>query len=332
MTTPLNPPKHPLSGLWLALVTGTCFTLIGLGAIAWQIRPFATVGSSTLSRQAFETARDRELRRNTEHALEGLPGELEQRVARDLVDREVMLQVAIARKIQVPEELIEHRIGLVMAQFPDVATARRSLKDAGTSPEDLRRKVARDLLVERLQDDAVRREAPDLGVLRSHYETQKRRFFHPERVHARHILLPRGPAGHRLALEVVGDLRQGVPFEPLARQHSLDVTTQDSGGDLGYFERGRMLPAFEQAAFGARVGRIVGPIETRFGYHVIEVLDHERARTDSFEAILPRLRSELGAEARHRALERAMETWRQEVPIAMGPGYAHLDPRLEGRP
>jgi len=62
-------------------------------------------------------------------------------------------------------------------------------------------------------------------------------------------------------------------FADLAREHSEDKGSGSQGGDLGYFGRGRMVPEFEKAAFDAKVGSIVGPVESQFGYHIIRVED-----------------------------------------------------------
>jgi parvulin-like peptidyl-prolyl isomerase len=70
-------------------------------------------------------------------------------------------------------------------------------------------------------------------------------------------------------------INSGIAFEEVARNYSEDNSAQN-GGDLGYFERGKMVPEFEEAAFGADIGEVVGPVKSNFGYHIIKVTDQKR--------------------------------------------------------
>ncbi len=98
-------------------------------------------------------------------------------------------------------------------------------------------------------------------------------------VRARHILIKAGPSqqskdsARKVALELLRRIRKGEDFAALAMQYSKDPGSAPRGGDLGYFGRGRMVPEFEEAAFKAKVGQVVGPIETQFGFHLIKVED-----------------------------------------------------------
>lgn len=100
-----------------------------------------------------------------------------------------------------------------------------------------------------------------------------------EYVHAAHILLPMsGPdtaAVKTLAAEIVRQARSGKDFAELAREYSKDGSNAQTGGDLGWFTKGRMVPAFEKAAFAAKAGEIVGPVRTPFGLHVIKVFGRD---------------------------------------------------------
>jgi len=88
-------------------------------------------------------------------------------------------------------------------------------------------------------------------------------------VHAAHILLKT----EKKALEVKEKLAEGAQsFAEMARKYS-QCPSGKSGGDLGWFGKGRMVPEFEKAAFGAKKGEVVGPVKTQFGYHLIRVND-----------------------------------------------------------
>jgi len=100
-----------------------------------------------------------------------------------------------------------------------------------------------------------------------------------EYIHAAHILLPvSGPdsaAQKALAATVAKEAREGKDFAALARQYSKDGSNAAAGGDLGWFTKGRMVPAFEKAAFAAKTGEVVGPVRTPFGLHIIKVLGRD---------------------------------------------------------
>ncbi|MEZ4702913.1 MAG: peptidylprolyl isomerase [Rhodothermales bacterium] len=74
------------------------------------------------------------------------------------------------------------------------------------------------------------------------------------------------------ATEVRDRIRRGEDFATMAKLYSSDNSNASKGGDLGWFGRGAMVEPFDKAAFDARVGQVVGPVETNFGYHLIEVL------------------------------------------------------------
>ena len=95
-----------------------------------------------------------------------------------------------------------------------------------------------------------------------------------EYIHARHILF--GLEGDTNAVKaqvqtVLQAARAGKDFAELAKQYSKDPGSGLRGGDLGWFTKGRMVPAFDAAAFKAKIGEIVGPVRTGFGIHIIKV-------------------------------------------------------------
>lgn len=101
-----------------------------------------------------------------------------------------------------------------------------------------------------------------------------------EEVKARHILLET----EEEAYEVIDELKAGADFAELAKEKSIEDAAASTGGDLGYFARGRMVPEFEQAAFSQEVNAISAkPVKSKFGYHVILVEDYKPSVKPSFD-------------------------------------------------
>ena len=149
--------------------------------------------------------------------------------------------------------------------------------------------------VEVLRDAYIRRQIEEGTTeekLRARYAQLKDgEGFAQEEVHARHILV----GSEKEAKEVIAELEGGAEFAALAEQRSIGPSAPQ-GGDLGFFRREQMVPEFAEAAFALQPGaHTKEPVQTQFGWHVIEVLDR-RMGTPSYEETEPRLRQELARE------------------------------------
>lgn len=111
-----------------------------------------------------------------------------------------------------------------------------------------------------------------------------------------------------LAREVLGRAKSGEDFAELAADFSEDEGSAQRGGDLGYFTSGRMVTEFDSAAFNTQPGEIVGPVLTRFGAHVIQVLDRKSVATgDSVHARHILLKWNVGSDTEERIAQRAKD-------------------------
>ncbi len=139
--------------------------------------------------------------------------------------------------------------------------------------------------------------------IQSYYHSYQSEFEKPEQVSARHILIAvdenASLAEQEQAREhierLAARLDQGDDFGDLAREHSHCPSAQE-GGDLGTFGRGRMVSAFDEAAFALSPGEISRPVQTRFGWHLIKVEDYIEARTRDLEEVKDEIRLKIGRE------------------------------------
>ncbi len=142
------------------------------------------------------------------------------------------------------------------------------------------------------------------------------RFVTPERVRARHILLGLEPHASEeektvvrmAAIALLEQVREGADFAALAQEHSDDTQTGTKGGDLGYLSRGAMVKPFEDAAFSLAVGEVSEPVETEFGFHIIQLDDKQPAQPRPLDEVRDEIQQELTArQSQERARQAARE-------------------------
>ena len=94
------------------------------------------------------------------------------------------------------------------------------------------------------------------------------------------------------AEDVLNKAKHGAKFADLAKQYSED-TTKDKGGDLDWIVRGQTVPEFEAAAFSLPKGAISDLVKTQYGFHIIQVIDRQIARTQTFDEVKPAILAQL---------------------------------------
>lgn len=131
-----------------------------------------------------------------------------------------------------------------------------------------------------------------------------------EEVSARHILV----GTEEEAKAIIAQLDGGADFSELAKEKSTDTGSKDSGGYLGYFGKGRMVPEFETAAFAQEVGTYTKtPVKSEFGYHIIWVEDHKTATKADYEAVKDQVAQDALADAKGQKSESYLSELRSKA-------------------
>ncbi len=142
----------------------------------------------------------------------------------------------------------------------------------------------------------------DPAEVKKQYETNARQYTAEEERSAAHILISVKPdasdaekaAARKLADDVYAKAKANpAKFADLAKEYSKDPGSADQGGDLGSFGRGTMVKPFEDAAFAAKAGDLLPPVQSDFGWHVIKVNGVRAARTQPFDEVKAQIEAEL---------------------------------------
>ncbi len=151
---------------------------------------------------------------------------------------------------------------------------------------------------------AVRIPPPDSvripeAEIRRQYDANPRSYRQEEQLKARHILfMTRGPDAEKQAKVRADSLlaairKSGGDFAELARSFSQEPGAATSGGDLGWFARGRMVKEFEEAAFALKPGEVSPVVRTQFGYHIIKLEDRRAPGITPFDEVRDQIRMQM---------------------------------------
>ena len=165
------------------------------------------------------------------------------------------------------------------------------------------RKVKVDF-VELTLDAMEEPESPTNDELKSLYDDNAELFTNPERRRAQHILVE----SEELANELLGQIREGADFAELAKANSEDTSSNEEGGDLGFFERELMGAEFDEAAFAMNIGDVSEVVPTDYGYfHIIKLTGIESETMQSFDEVEDQLVSLYIKQAKEKSLFGSLE-------------------------
>jgi peptidyl-prolyl cis-trans isomerase C len=214
-----------------------------------------------------------------------------------LINRELLYQESLKKGYVIQPAELDSEFESIKARFANQQGFKQALIDMNISEMDFKEQVKRGLSIQKLLGKELyeKLEVTEQES-RSFYDNNPNFFQKPEQVRASHILIKvaedddeeKKKAAKQKIEEVQEKIKTGGNFEELARTYS-EGPSRTQGGDLGYFDRHKMVKPFSDAAFRLQPGEISPIVKTRFGYHIIKVVDRKPETKLAYEDIKPRL-------------------------------------------
>jgi peptidyl-prolyl cis-trans isomerase C len=212
-------------------------------------------------------------------------------VLENLIERELLYQECLKNKITVSSEEIDKQLETMKKRFPDEEKFKMALAQMGMTPEILKFEMNRGMIVQKYINSSVadKVKVSDADA-DSFYKMNPQMFKQPAKVKASHILIKvdqnAGEYDKKAAkdkiLAIKEKLKKGADFAKIAKESS-ECPSSARGGDLGLFGKGQMVPPFQNAAFSQKIGEVGEVVETRFGFHLIKVMEQKTESVVSFD-------------------------------------------------
>ncbi len=210
-----------------------------------------------------------------------------------LIDEEIYIQQADKMGIKVTDAQVETEVNKTIKRFPSQKDFDKALKDAGMTMADLRKYTKTRLITDLVNKKVVGTVNVTDTEAKAYYEKNTAQFMDPEKIKVSHILVKT----EEEAKTIIAEIQAGQDFATEAKNKSQDPASKVNGGDLGFVQKGVMVPEFETAAFALNVGEMTTtPVKTQFGWHIIKVTDKTPAKQKTYEeskaSILQMLKSQ----------------------------------------
>lgn len=255
--------------------------------------------------------------------------EIKKRVLDQMIDDRLLIGESKKKQVRVSQLEVDDGVKKVRSRFETEDEFKKELERENMTVDEFRKHIQDQLATIKLIDQEVKAKVapPSDDEIKRLYETLdaivkdkpipgnntateleeykalakavERRF--GERARARHILIrvPLGAATSekdkalKQIKEIQERIKKGEDFAELAKKYSEDPGSKVRGGDLGYFSRGEMVPAFDTAAFKLNVGQVSDIVATDFGYHIIQLQEKKAATKMTMDEVKDDLREYL---------------------------------------
>jgi foldase protein PrsA len=277
------------AALGLSLLAGCASNAQGGGG------DIASVNGQKVSRTDFDTK------------LEA--GPQARQVLTSMVQGMLIDQYAKDNNITIPDADIQKKEDEIKAKYPP-GQFEQILKQQNLTETDVKNILRQQLIIEKAVGKNV--TITDKQI-KDYLDKNHATLDKPEQVRARHILV----ADLKTANAVEAQLKAGAKFDDLAKKYSTDPSSKDKGGELGFFQKGQMVPAFQDAAYKQKIGLVGPPVKSPFGYHIIQVEERKPAQIASLANSHDSIRDTLKQQQEQTQIPQFLQTLRSKATIVV---------------
>ena len=243
-----------------------------------------------------------------------------------IIDTRLIEAVIETHNLEVTDEEADAYFQEFASQFPDESVMEQYLAQMGVTVAEVRESMVKDVALEKHLSTLFDLEVTE-EEQREFFESNREELATPDIAHTRHILIRADSNADEQALQTAEArareihalvTAEGANFPALAREHS-ESPTASNGGDLGPMAREQMMPEYAETAFSLQPGQISEPIRSRFGFHIIQLLEREDASEANYAELEERIRLELRHQKRGEAFQKFLADQREEAQIEKFP-------------
>ncbi|SDZ64433.1 foldase protein PrsA [Evansella caseinilytica] len=223
-------------------------------------------------------------------------------VLNSMITEAMVRQEVEKQNIEVTDEEIEEQLATYTEAYGGEDAFLSVLESYGLTMDDVKKDISLNLATDKILEERISIEDEEIET---YFDENKESFDQREQVKARHILVE----DEKTATEIYEKLEAGEDFAELANEFSTDSVSSANGGELGFFGKGEMAEEFEKVAFSLPIGEVSEPVETEFGFHLIEVQEKQEEE----EATLETARSDIEDMLREQKLQEEYYIWLEEL-------------------
>jgi len=315
---------------WLgALVCVFAFTWIAWPVLATEREvakdKVAIVNGSVITQASFdrELGRAKQMYGRGKEVDDSQLSKIKEMALEQLIERELLYQESRDKAIEVDEAAVDSKIDALKKRFPGEDQFKNGLEKMNLSVPILKSQFRQGLAIQKLIETQVAQKVKvSEQEIKDYYDNNPQLFKQPESVQAKHILIKvdhkadkaKKAKAEKKIKKAQQRLKAGEKFSKLAEELSQRASSK-KGGDLGYFSHGQMVKSFEKVAFSLKPGEVSDIVETRFGYHLIKLVDKKEASTVPYKEAKDRLTQQLKQQKTHKQVTQYVARLKENAKI-----------------